>query len=365
MIEEKEEKDDFSFASFYRETDFHSDQLYQESETLEVECHTIHNIEEILALGIDTNNVKEIIEDINKIVTEASFISHDELFEYKFDVSNIIYALLSVEDTDLEAYADTIALFNRLLEIIEITEKSIGLLINIINQYDKYLSINEIIGLSMKLVEIEYPIPMHILKNIYEHCLPVEDDDIFCDMIYILGWYIQDNANHSDDFINIKIIYSRCIIIIKKVLEKPNVSSICTDSANIEAILDFLIVVVKIIEQNFITLLRLICHMVGDYPGLISLTIKKKSLEVLNNVCATQKRDVLIWVRGHSKFLDHFIDIPSEETCDLLCPIMTMLNMYNKYSYKALTHKLVDAITENCDIKQYPKLQMFVNLFSE
>ena len=129
-------------------------------------------------------------------------------------------------------------------------------------------------------------------------------------MIYILGWYIQDNANHSDDFIDLKIIYSRCIIILEKVLEEPDASSICTDSANIEAILDFLIVVVKIIDENFITLLELLFHMVGDYPELISLNIKIKTLEVLNNVFATQK---LFWVRGFSKFLDHFIDNHNEE----------------------------------------------------
>ena len=370
MLEEEEEanKDD----DYTRCVDSQFDkelfaERYEQELTVDVvECDTIHNIEEILISCIDTNNVEEIIEEIYEIANAASLISQRELFDYKFDVSEIIYALLSVDESNLKTHTDTVALFSKLLGIIKITEKSSELLLRIFNHYEEYLEINELILLSMKLVEIEYPIPFDIMNTIYQYCLHIEDFDIFCDMIYILSWCIQENSNICDDYIDIKVIYNRCIIFLQQVSTKAEDSSIDTDFENIEAVLDFLIVVVKIIDENFTTLLELLFHMVGDYPELLLSSIKVKSLEVFNNICATRNCDILECVEGFTNFFDHFIENINEDVLDLLCPIMIMLNMYDNHSYKAMISKLLNAITENCcNIEEYPKIQMFINLFSE
>ena len=363
--EEKEEHDDYRFVDSEFDKELFAEKYEQEPTAVVVDCDTIHNIEEILISGIDTNNVKEIIEEINEILNAASFISQRKLFDYKFDVSEIIYALLSVDESNLKAHADTVALFSKLLGIIKITEKSNELLVRIVNQYEEYLEINVLIILSMKLVEIEYPIPIDIMNIIYQHCLYIEDFDIFCDMIYILSWCIQENSNICDDYIDIKVIYSRCIIFLQQVSTKAEVSSLDTDFENIETVLDFLIVVVKIIDENFTTLLELLFHIVGDYPELLLGSIKIKSLEVFNNICATKNCDILGCIKGLSNFLDIFIEDNNDDILDLLCPIMIMLNNYDKYSYKAMTSKLLNAIFESCCItEEHPKIQAFINLFS-
>ena len=312
----------------------------------------LQNIQNLFSGEINRINIHEVLEKSIKIIEAGLLIPELNLEKEKVDIESALLVIFEHEEPFEEGeLEDIIEKLGFILIHIDITNNSANSINVLVNIYEDIINDEDLMIFLLRLIPYNYSLTEHAVMRLYNRFIETEEIDSLCDLWYILIWYIQDNINNDDTFVNFQLLLSQCIFflnVVQNIDLQYEQEAVFNDNENIGVALDLLTVIVKTYDSDYTELVNTLLGLSNKRSEYNPLYISIEILKVINNLMAIYGCNIFSDREEEAiKCFKHFIESEVDDIMELLCPIITYLFNNDSDTYSELAHELYETLDES------------------